>query len=94
MAPAAGAQVGTPILELQAGSYGAQRSETWGRGAREGSVQSLPHPLSSPELAPEIREIKKKAVKKKRKNRKKFFFETHTIPILVIEFKRVAVVLL
>jgi hypothetical protein len=70
LAPAAGAQVGMPILELQAGSYGVQRPETWGRGAREGSVQFLPNPLPRRNWHQRSGRLRKKQLKKKKKKKK------------------------
>lgn len=65
LAPAAGAQVGTPILELQAWSYG-----TPGGGARAGGQRAIsPQPPSLPELAPEVRKIKQKAIKKRKEKK-------------------------
>lgn len=66
LAPAAGAQVRMPILELQAGSCGAQRSETWGRGAR-GRAASNNNPPPLPRRNWHQRSGRKKAVRKKRK---------------------------
>lgn len=55
LAPAAAAQVGMPIPELQAGSAALGDPG----GARVGGQRALsPLPPSSPELAPEIRKIK------------------------------------